>query len=412
MSGQKILGAIVCICLFSFIIVGCAQAPYEVKEEIKKIKEARTDKRELKDDITYVKISDLGNESRAGYTADFGLLRFEGEVVVPECKNVYFLEMKVNDEIFHNLDHNMRLIMEFTGAEETDWEKYITEESGRDDEAAERNFCNSMGYCFLKTERADISIKQSGWMSIDYHVKNEEHPYFLGLDGEIVNICFFTGAQSENLEKEINLNGVKVTMGELTEQFERSVSLFNQCSPGINLKLHDARIIKDRETQKEMLVLRALSSYEGLSFDSNYIAAQDSQLTQGKSFLGFEMNQQIHQADDACKTSLRERSYIVSRKIKEYSNVIDFDSALHIIEQTVPRDKLTTIEYAEFLYQIFYQGEEGEGWEYNCEVFPDFYAAPVWKFVEKDRPDEMKATVYYVDAVTGEVHSFYKACTP
>lgn len=83
-----------------------------------------------------------------------------------------------------------------------------------------------------------------------------------------------------------------------------------------------------------------------------------------------------------------------------------------MLENSLPKDKITVIESAELVYQIYYEGEGGQTWELAYENPPEFFAVPVWKFVEKERENEVEATVYYIDAVSGEVNSFYKSCTP
>ncbi len=399
----------------SFVLSGCVEAPDEVKEEMKKINEAKKEQKEINKEIRFIEASELRNEAQEGLLMDYGVLRFQGDVVVPECENVYLLEMKVNDEIYKNLDENVLRIMEYIGIEENDWEKYITEEKGINESlgynSATGKVYDDEGYCRVEIGENYISINRSGRISIDQGIKDKGHPYFLNA-GKIIENYYFINNRGKYLGKEIDLNGKKVTLQELEDSFEKGVKLINKCSPNLNLILHDVRVVEIEETKNIMLVIRALGSYRGVCFDSNYIFPQDSESMGGKSFVGFEMNQQIHEVEDVCKTSLRETSYIAKREMKEYNEVIDFESALHLIAKTAPKDKITTIESAEFVYQIYYEGEEGQAWNYSCQVPPVFFATPVWKFVEKDRSSEMKATVYYVDAVSGEIYSFYKSCTP
>lgn len=400
--------------LFTAISSACAETPPEVKKEIEEIKEAKKERRELQRTLTYVHVSELQKDAQEMFSMDHGVFRFEGSVVVPECDNVYLLEMKANDEIFINIDRNVPFIMEHIGAGEDNWKEYITDESGTGKTKESDTACSydEKGYCFIEMNEIYISIKHSGGICIGREIQEEKHPNFLAVDGDILQTCYFVNNRESALNREIDLNGGKATLFELNNTFEKEMELINDCSPNLNLILHDARIIEDKETKETMVVFRALGSHKGVCFDSNYITPQDSEAMGGRSFVGFEMNQQIHKKEDNCETAVRETSYIVSEEKKKIDKVIDFGSALSLIEHTAPQDKLTTIESAEFMYQIYYEGEEGQGWNYICEQPPVFYAAPIWKFVEKDRPNEMKATVYYVDAVSGEVYSFYRACTP
>lgn len=413
---RKIVYVVFCAITLSFLISGCAEAPDEVKKEIAEIQQAKEEQRELEKSLTFIHPFELQRDAQEHLSIDDGVFRFEGNVIVPECEDVYLLELGVNDEMFENLDKNMPLIMEYVGAKDKDWQNYITAENGVNGNAESaadtiKTF-NDGGYCFLKVEDTIVEINQSGMLNINRKSGDEKHPYFLNVDGNIAETYSFINNREKSLNEEIELNGEKVTLGEINETFEESIELINSCSPDLNLILHDARIIEDNATNETMVVFRALNSYEGVCFDPNYIIPQDSEATGGKSFVGYEMNQQIHEVSDECNIALRETSYIVSGTKKKYNNVIDFDSALRIVEGTVPQDKITTIESAEFMYQIYYEGEEGQAWNYVYEKPPTFFATPVWKFVEQDRPSEMKATVYYVDAITGKIYSFYKACTP
>lgn len=407
--------------LLSCFILGCAQTPDEVKEDIAKINASKKEIKEYNESIIYKNVSQLKTDAKEDYSKDMGVLTFRGDVIIPDCKNVYLLEMKLNDEIYNNLESNMPLFLNFAGMESNNWENYIIAEKGISDKLLINNVLNNniedktysnRGYCFVEYSDLHISVNHSGWISINNYLNSDKHPYFLKIDGKIVDTYYFINDKEKKLNKEIELNNEKITLREIDDSFEKAVSLINACSSGLNLILHDARVVEEKETGTRMVVFRALNNYEGVYFDSNYITPQNSQITEGKSFVGYEMNQQIHTVGDKCNVALRESSYIVSKEIKKYSKVIDFDYALHMVEKTIPQDKITTLESAEFLYQIFYEGEEGQGWQYVYENPPSFYAAPVWKFIEKDRPNEMKATVYYVDAISGEVYSFYKACTP
>lgn len=410
---NKIIYVVLCMVLSAFILSGCAETPDEVKQEIEEIKKAREEQRELQKNLTYVIPSELKKDGQDDFSMDHGVLCFDGSVNIPDCKNVYLLEMKVNDEFIENIDKNMQLSLEHVGVEEKDWKKYITNENGingKADTTTNKSY-NGGKYCFIEMNDFYISVDQAGYFSINRKIENEEHPYFLK-NGKIIDTYFMLSGKETFFNNVIELDDEKVTLGKLNDMFEKEVDLMNRCSPNLNLIAHDVRICEYRDTQIKMAVFRALSSYKGVCFDSNYIADQEAKITGGKSFVGFEMNQQIHSDGDTCATAVRETSYLVSKEIKEIDKVIDFESALNMIEYTVPKDKITIIESAEFMYQIYYEGEEGQRWENIREKPPVFYAYPVWKFVEKGRSDEYSATVYYVDAVSGEVHSFYKSCTP
>lgn len=404
------------LCLISLFISGCAEVPAEVKGDIAKIKASQREKQEFSQSVTTKSLTELGEDAREDCSIDMGVLQFQGDIIIPNCENVYFLEMKVNDEIYKNIESNMPLLMQYAGVEGKDWKEYITQEKGADSISSggsiEDKMYDSRGYCFVDINNINFSINHIGWVSIIQSLEREKHPHFLNWDGVITDTYYFINNKEKNLDVEIELNGEKVSLRELYLNFEEGVDLINQCSPGLSLIPHDARIVEEKGTGSRMIVYRALNNYKGVCFDSNYIYPQNSQITGGKSFVGYEMNQHIHAAGDNCNIALRESSYIVIDEMKKYSKVLDFDSALRIIENTIPGDKITILESAELLYQIFYEGEEGQRWEYKYEEPPSFYAAPVWKFVEKDRPNETKATTYYVDAITGEVYSFYKACTP
>lgn len=413
---QLFRGLFSSLCLLSFLLFGCAETPDEVKEDIARINALKKEMQEYNESITYKSVSQLKTDAKEDFSKDMGVLTFQGDVIIPDCKNVYLLEMKVNDEIFKNLETNMPLLMDFAGVESHNWENYIIAEEDSSDKLLINNIedksYSNRGYCFVENNNLHISVNHAGWININQKLNSDKHPYYLKFDGKTVDTFYFINDKEKMLAKEIELNNEKVTLRELDDSFEQAVCLINDCSAGLNLVLHDARIVEEKETGTRMVVFRALNNYEGVYFDSNYITPQNSQITKGKSFVGYEMNQQIHSVGDMCKVALRESSYIVSKEIKKYSKVIDFNYALHMIEKTIPQDKITTLESAEFLYQIFYKGEEGQSWEYAYENPPSFYATPVWKFIEKDRPSEMEVTVYYVDAISGEVYSFYKACTP
>lgn len=399
--------------LLSFLISGCAEAPDEVKSDIAEINNAKKETQEKEDTILFTSLSEAGKDAKKGYKEEMGLLHFYGDILIPECKEAYLLEMEVNSKILENLDSNMNTIMNYFGMKDN-WRDCVIEESLMSDKIignGNRTYANE-GYCFVKMKDMTVSIKQTGWFSIEKNVDKENHPYFLKIDGSIVNSYYFVNNKEDNLNKKIELNNKNITLKELDDYFEQSVNLVNTCVPELNLVLHDARIVQSKADGKQMVVFRALSNYKNIFFDSNYIFPQNSKTTNGKSFVGYEMNQQMHEIGDSCKIAVRESSYLVKREIKKYSEIIDFDSALKLLANSLPQDKTTTIESAELVYQIFYEGKEGQAWEYAYENPPTFYAAPVWKFVEKDRPGEMEATVYYVDAVSGEIYSFYKACTP
>lgn len=403
--------------LGAFILTGCVETPDEVKKEIIEINEAKKARQELKRNLRYVDVSELKQDGVEGnFTIDHGVFRFDGTVIIPKCEKAYLLELKVNDEIFENIDQNMLKIMKHIGTEGENWKDYIIDEDGVDT-AAQKDILTDKaygckGFCSVKINDSNIFINQLGYLSINQKMTNGEHKYFLNGDNKIIDTYYFINDKDTTLNQVINLNGKNITLGRLNDSFENQVELINKCSPKLNLIIHDVRILEDQETNNTMAVFRALSSYKGICFDSDYILSQDSKISGGKSFVGFEMNQQMHNEEDRCSTSLRESSYLVTKEKKEIKKVIDFDSALNIIEKTVPQDKITTIESAEFIYQIYYEGEEGQAWSNVYENPPVFYAVPVWKFVEKDRPSETEATVYYVDAVTAEVRSFYEACTP
>lgn len=410
---KKIINIFLGAFLAVSILSGCAETPDNVKQEIEEIEKARGEQRELENNLTYVRPSELRKDSKDKFAMDHGVLRFDGSVNIPDCNNVYLLEMKANDEIIENIDENMQLVLEHVGVQEKDWKKYITNENGiigKADTTTNKSY-NSGRYCSVEINDIIIFADQAGYFSINQKTDSEDHPYFLK-NGKIIDTYFLVNDKENLLNSVIDLDGEEVTLGKLNDRFEKEVDLMNRCSPNLNLVTHDVRISEDRETKIKMAVFRALSSYKGVCFDSNYILTQEAKVLDGKSFVGFEMNQQIHNEGDTCATALRETSYIVSKEVKELDEVIDFESALNMIEHTVPNDKITTIESAEFMYQIYYEGEEGQRWENIREKPPVFYAYPVWKFVEKDRSDEYSATVYYVDAVSGKVHSFYKGCTP
>lgn len=412
--GKKIR-AFYFIFVFTLTLGGCAEAPAEVKKEMLEIDRAREEQEALRQTITYVSPSELSKDAQEDFSVECGVFRFAGNVVIPECENVYLLELKVNNDILINIEKTVPIIMQYLGIEEMNWKTYITDERGlsesKKNEGGKEATYGPSGFCDLEINDTVISVHQSGWMSIYRVPKDENHPHYLRGDPQILNTFFINNNLDTFLAREVELNGETVKLDELYDIFESAVNLMNTCSPGLNVVLHDAMVVEDRETKNQMIVLRALNNYQGVSMDSNYIYPQESRLTGGKSFVGFEMSQQIHFVGDTCKFALRETSHVVTEEKKEYDKVIDFNSALHLIEEAVPQDKITTIESAEFMYQIFYEGEGGQVWQYVYENPPIFYATPVWKFVEKERPDERSVTVYYVNAVTGEVYSFYQACT-
>lgn len=412
LTKSKKAASILSICVVLLFITACAEPPHEVREEMAKIETAKEERKRIEKRIVYVSPSELKKSREAKTSVDYGVLRFQGEVVIPDIEKVCLLEMKVNDEAFNNIEKTMPLLMQFAGMRETDWKPYIVDwEPGSQNaevEGRDASIYAEKGFCFVEKDTANFSVNQSGLISINQKRGEEGHPHFLSVDGTIEGTWSFVNDKEVMLTKEVEWNGEKVILRELADDFETGVNLFNECTSELGLMLHDARMMTDRETGEEMLVFRALSSYKGVFFDSNYIIPQTGE----KSFVGFEMNQQIHDKGDQCKIALRETSYLVSGELKEYTEVIDFDSALNLLRETAPQDKVTIIESAEFMYQIFYEGEEGQNWQYAYEKPPVFYAAPVWKFVEKERASEMKATVYYVDAVSGSVYSFYQACTP
>lgn len=401
---------LLCVLMFTFILSGCAETPEEVKKEIAEIERAKEEEKKLKEELVYVPVSELQKDGRKNFSMDHGTFRFDGSIVIPECEDVYLLEMKVNDGMFQNIDENMPLIMKHIGKEEVDWKQYIDR---RNDGSG--NTYSEKGYCFVRIDDLEIDLDLPGWFSIcKLKGKDEKfyHPYFLQGDAKMIDQYFLINDKETILDQEILLAGKKVTFRKLNDDFEKEMEFVNTLSPGLNLVPHDIRIYEDQETKDTTVVFRAQSNYKGIFFDANYIEPQDSKMTDGKSFVGFEMNQQMHHEGDRCFIVLREGSFIVSKEQKKLDKVIDFESALSLVEHTVPNDKITTIESAELMYQIYYEGDKGQNWELYYENPPAFYAAPVWRFVEKDRPHEVGLTVYYVDAVSGKVYSFYECCTP
>lgn len=410
-EAKKVIVILLSIVTFTMILSGCAEAPDGVKKEIEEIKKAKEEKKRLEESLVFIEPSQLEKEAKENFSLDHGVFKFEGSVVAPKCENVYFLELKMNDEIFGDLDKNMPLLMEIAGEEKGNWKNYITEESySRKRINGEAKSYVEGAYCFTEMKNVGIAVVGVGGISIYLLENREEHPHYW--EGEIRKTYFLVNHKEKVVDEEIDLNGEKTALKTLNDVFEKNVSAINECSPNLNLISHDVRISVNSETGNTIAVFRALSNYKGVCFDPNYITTQDSDLTGGRSFVGFGLEQHMHYKGDNLCMMIIEDSYLVSKEKKKIDKVIDFESALSIVEHTVPQDRITVIESAELLYQMYYEGEEGQTWESSYEKPPVFYASPVWKFVEKERRCESEATVYYVDAVSGEILSFYQSCTP
>lgn len=386
-----------------------------VKKEIAEIKKAKQERQELEKNLTYVQPSKLIKDRKNDYFLDHGIFCFDGSVLVPDCKEVYLLKLEVNGNIIQNIDENMAKIFKTFGAEDENWKDHIEFANGVAGKKMDPSQI-SKGYASQKTcsvlcKDTMVAMDQAGSL---YIVKPDtfEHPHYL-TDSKNIKNYFFVNDKEDPLDNTIVLDHKEVALRDLNTEFQKTVNLYNSCSPELNLALHDVKIMENVESGEAIAVFRALSNYKGVYFSPDYITFQDTRLTEGKSFVGFRMYQMFHSEEDLfCMRYLEETSYLISKEEKKVDKVIDFDSALNILEQTVPHDKLTTIESAEFLYQTYYEGEEGQQWEWICENAPEFYAFPVWRFVEKERTSEMQATVYYINAVTGKVYSFYETCLP
>lgn len=295
---KKYILLFICMILLAFGISGCAETPEVVKKEIAEIERAKKEQKLLKKEIKYVSLGELQKEADENLTIKRGVFCFDGEVIVPKCENVYFLKMQANDEIFKNIDENMQRTMEHIGKSGKRWEDYI----GGKNSSEGRNYWEK-GYCFVTLDSHSISVDQAGGFSIYENADRGKHPYFL--DDEVLDTVFFVNDREAKLEQKINLNNEEVTLRDLDAVFEKEVEFFNSCSPKLNLALHDVRIIKNNETKNTMAVFRALSNYDGVSFDPNYIMLQDSEASGGKSFVGFEMVQPMHEPGDTCSVNLR-----------------------------------------------------------------------------------------------------------
>lgn len=314
---KKYIYVFSCIFLMTLILSGCADTPDEVKQEITEIEKAKEEQRELKKSLTYVHASELQKDRRDNFSMNHGVLCFEGSVNIPDCENVYLLEMKVNDEIFKKIEKNMLLVMDQVGVDEKEWTKYIIAENGIDEKggaATDKSYAER-GYCSVEVDDFIITADQAGYLSINQVMENEDHTYFLK-NGKILRNYYFVNDEKKECNDKVDLPDKTVILETLKDMFEKKVELVNSCSPNLNLVVHDARICENTETKNKMVVFRALGGYKGVCFDPDYILSQEAKLMNGRSFVGFEMNQQIHEEEDACAIALRETSYIVSQEKK------------------------------------------------------------------------------------------------
>lgn len=92
-----------------------------------------------------------------------------------------------------------------------------------------------------------------------------------------------------------------------------------------------------------------------------------------------------------------------------HNEIISFEQAWECLNGKVETEEVVEIQRAELVYSIWYEVSEDTDadWTMELDQPPNMYATPVRRFTSYQSAN--MSSVYYVDAITGEVITYTHA---
>ena len=420
-------------CMLLTIITGCAKAPEEVLDKINGTEEQANDfnqaddleqvddLEQMDDGVVYTKVSELSASVPEYMTTSIGNLSFDGTLTVPDTDCLYDLRLVPNTSFYENKetlipdilawyqrpydDENIEIVYWIDNESST----YIGFPNGENPEDYPFDFID------LVASNLYIGINNCGTIVLlDHWGEGRE---YLGINHFWQESVMVEAYETWHLwnheipDIEIAFDEETVSLQELADDFSQIVELYNSQNESIDLQICTASYYLSEE-QEVCVQMEAVQTYKGVCFDpvehSDYNLVIDES---GRSLVAGRLRGLYHCREDRCMFGLNQNSYIPIEELAAYDEVVSFESALELLAGRLGDHYTADIDEAALFYLRYYYGTHGFSWHYREPEPITAYAHPYWRFVERsDGNDSFNRTVYYVDAITGEVMCLYENC--
>lgn len=397
------------IMISGILFAGCAEAPAEVLEELNALTtqdEVAENKSDFKD-LVYIPVSALKEENAEYREEQIGNLIFSGSVTTPDTEVLYELRLEPYAGFYENRESVVPRLLTWYDLPSENWEDAVVFHINRDENIFIGDEALAGFVPFLEIQTGDITLQigaEGVLVMVNGDFDTEEHFWYELKTPNDYRIWNLVVGQ---IPEEVILNE-SVTLEELYQDFIEITDLYNELGAGLNFKPSTAAYY-DTESGC-MASLEARQTYKGVFFDPTNVQNQKMEAQGGKTYLRTGIRAKYHCAQDRCLISLY-NSYLPVEELETYEEVIGFETALRLLQERLGDNYTAHIEEADFFYQCYYYGEYGNIWDgYEKEVITA-YAHPCWRFVESIGDETpLTRTVYYVDAISGEVMCFYECC--
>ncbi|MGN1160521.1 MAG: hypothetical protein ACI4SE_10010 [Lachnospiraceae bacterium] len=433
----RVIGFIVGFCFLS----GCAEAPQEVLDEMHErenraeIREndgstdtldesgeevQSADTREDTGEVVFIKVSDLAGSVSEHMEESRDNLVFDGTVTVPAVDRLYDLELEPCTSFYYNRETLIPELLAWFQLPCDNWQNEIETHVDADcgiyeglREDASYDLYENQAFISVLSSHRRIDINRGGSLVLTNELEvNMER---LGTDhvwpwSEVPQQYEVWHLWNHEMpETEVVLGEESVSLQELCLDFEQAVELYNSMDEELGLRLYNA-VYYEMENRGSCVLMQALQSYKGVCFDPTEVPGNIVDGS-GRSYLGGRLKGLYHVSGDRCFIALH-RSYVPVKELAVYDEVISFESALNLLQDRLGDHYMAVLEEADLFYLRYYYGENGNSWIYYEEEPITVYAHPYWRFVERmeGKDTAMSRTVFYVDAISGEVKCFYENC--
>lgn len=415
--------AIFCYALL-ILLAGCAKVPEEVLDEINDTENWQevTEVLEQTDEgIVYTKVSELSESVPEYMTTTIGNLSFDGTITVPDTDCLYDLRLVANTSFYDNRD---TLIPDILAWYQIPYEDENIEIECWVDHGSEtyiglqgEETPDDIPGDFIQVLISDlhIGVHSDGTMvwvnrwGIDREYQGINHFWHENVEVEAYETWHLWNHEIPEIE--IVFNEEHVSLQELYDDFSQVVELYNRQNDSLGFQIYSASYYQTEE-QDVCVQLEAVQTYRGVCFDP--VSHHDYSLVidaSGRSLVSGRLKGMYHCRKDRCLFGLYDSSYIPVEELAVYDKVVSLDSALDLLAERLGDYYIADVEEASLFYLRYYYGTYGYAWGLWEEEPITAYAHPYWRFVERsDGNDSFKRTVYYVDAITGEVMCLYENC--